>query len=76
MVVPVGQQASFGSLTIIVQSCYARPPDAVPDATALLAITNSHLAAAGFNGWMFATEPALGVLENPVYDVRLAGCRP
>jgi len=75
LVVPVGQQAHFGSLTITVQGCYVRPADAVPDAAAFLEITDAHQVGAGFDGWMFAAEPALGVLENPVYDIRLAACR-
>ena len=30
---------------------------------------------ASFNGWMIAGAPALGVLEHPLYDLRVASCR-
>ena len=28
-----------------------------------------------FNGWMFASSPALNALENPVYDVSILACK-
>ncbi len=30
--------------------------------------------APGFHGWVFANEPALNMLEHPVYDIRLVAC--
>jgi hypothetical protein len=75
LTVPVGHSASFGALTIAVQACVVRPPDQPADAAAFLAITDSHPGAAQFRGWVVLSAPAVGLLESPVYGVRLAACR-
>ncbi len=74
----VGQAAQYGTLTILVRSCNARPPDEVPDAAAFLEMTDSRRAASAqqvFRGWMFANAPGVSMLEHPVYDVRVLDCR-
>ena len=76
LTVKVGQSATFGSLTIAVQSCQIRPPDQPADAAAFLTITDSHPDAPGFKGWMLRSEPAISMLEHPIYDVRVIGCAP
>jgi hypothetical protein len=76
--VPVDRPESFGSLTITVRACNARPPDEVPDAAAWLEITDSRAPANGaavFRGWMFANAPGVNMLEHPVYDIRVLECR-
>lgn len=76
--VPVNQPASFGTLTVTVRSCQARPPDEVPDASAWLEIADSRPPANGaavFRGWMFANAPGVSMLQHPVYDIRLIECR-
>jgi hypothetical protein len=75
LVVPVGQSARFGALEITVRACLVRPPDQASDAASLLQISDPHPGAPGFSGWMLAAEPALGLLEHPIYDVRVLGCR-
>ena len=75
LTVKVGQSAQFGSLTIAVQSCQIRPPDRPQDATAYLTISDSHADAPGFRGWMLANHPSLSMLQHPIYDVRVVGCR-
>ncbi len=72
--VKVGEQVVFGSLTIAVRACDVRPPDVAADAAAFLAITDRNPGMPGFNGWMLADEPAVSMLQHPVYDVRLVGC--
>ena len=72
--VPVGQSGHFGALTIAVRACLARPPDQATDAAALLQVSDARPGGPGFSGWMFAAEPALAVLENPIYDVRVLAC--
>ncbi len=72
----VGQSVEVGAMTIALQSCRIRPPDQPEDAAALLAITNTNPEEAGFRGWMLADEPWLGMLQSPVYDVRVLRCRP
>jgi hypothetical protein len=73
--VPVGQSTRVGSLTITVRACAVRPPDQPPDATGYLVITDSRPDEPGFQGWMLANEPWLAVLQSPLYDVRVTGCR-
>jgi hypothetical protein len=76
--VPVNQPASFGSLTVTIRSCQARPADEVPDASAWLEITDSRPPANGaavFRGWMFANAPGVNMLQHAVYDIRLMECR-
>ena len=73
--VKVGSSVQYGSLTIAVQSCVVRPPDQPPDAAAFLVITDSHESEPGFRGWIFASAPAVSMLEHPIYDVRVLSCR-
>ncbi len=72
--VPVGQSGHFGALTIAVRACLARPSDQATDAAALLQVSDARPGGPGFSGWMFAAEPALAILENPIYDVRVLAC--
>ena len=74
----IGAPAMFGTLTISLRACNARPPDEVPDAAAWLEISDSRAAAGtgpAFRGWMFANAPAVNTLEHPVYDIRVLECR-
>jgi hypothetical protein len=73
--VKVGQEAQFGSLSIQVQACDIRPPDQPQDAAAFLTIVDSHPDAPGFRGWMLANDPSLSMLQHPIYDVRVVGCK-
>ena len=76
--VPVGQPATFGTLTLTVRACNARPADEVPDAAAWLEIADSRPPANGasvFRGWMFANAPGVNMLQHPVYDIRVLECR-
>jgi hypothetical protein len=75
LTVKVGQAAQFGSLNIEVQACESRPPDQPQDAAAFVTITDSHADAPGFRGWMLAHNPALSMLQHPIYDVRIIGCK-
>jgi hypothetical protein len=73
----VGQPERFGSLTITVRACHARPPDEVPDAAVWLEIADSRPPANGgpvFRGWMLANAPGVHMLEHPVYDIRVLDC--
>jgi hypothetical protein len=75
LTVKVGDKTQYGSLAIAVQACDVRPPDQPQDAAAFLVITDSHPDAPGFHGWMLADEPALSMLQHPIYDVRVIGCK-
>jgi hypothetical protein len=74
----VGEAVRYGTLTITVRACNARPADEVPDAAAWMEIFDSRMTpaqGAAFRGWMFANAPAVNTLEHPVYDVRVLECR-
>jgi hypothetical protein len=71
----VGQSVQYGSLTITLRACVARPPDEAADSAAFLDVHDSHAGEPGFTGWMFAAEPQLNMLEHPVYGLRLLACR-
>lgn len=74
----VGEAVRFGSLSITVRACNARPPDEVPDAAAFIEVRDDLLAATAplaFRGWMLANAPAAHMLEHPVYDLRILDCR-
>jgi hypothetical protein len=70
----VGQSKTFGTLTIALRACDVRPPDVPADATAFLDITDGKAATPVFHGWMIASAPAVSAMQDPTYDVRLAGC--
>lgn len=75
---PVGRPTRFGALAVLVRACQARPPQEVPDAAALLEVTDDRRAPEArmvFRGWMFANAPAVSMLEHPVYDLRVLECR-
>ena len=73
--VKVGQEAQFGSLNIQVTACDVRPPDQPRDFAAYLTITDKHADAPNFSGWMLANNPSLSMLQHPIYDVRVVGCK-
>jgi hypothetical protein len=74
--VRVGASARFGSLTIAVQSCVVRPPDQPADAAAFLVVTDATPGSPAFHGWMFQSDPAVSMLQHPIYDLRVLACRP
>ena len=75
LTVKVGQEGQFGSLNIHVTACDVRPPDQPRDFAAFLTITDNHTDAPSFSGWMLANNPSLSMLQHPIYDVRVVGCK-
>ncbi len=71
----VGQTLAFGTLSIAVRNCIVRGPDQPVDQAVYLDITDSRAGGPGFHGWMLLSSPGLSMFENPVYDIRLIGCR-
>jgi hypothetical protein len=74
---PVGQPVSFGRLTIVVKACRRTPPEEKPESAAFVQIDDKTLKQGTkrvFNGWMFASSPALSALEHPVYDINVLSC--
>lgn len=72
----VGKKITFGNLEILPLACYKTSADEKPESVARLRI---HDLSKGkdtliFSGWMFASSPALSVLEHPIYDVWVKAC--
>ncbi len=76
LTVAVGGQAKYGALTIGVASCVVRPPTQPAEAAAFLTVTDANNEGVAFKGWMVAGQPALSMLQHPVFDVRVVGCTP
>ncbi len=75
---PLDQAVSFGRLQITVRACRKRPPEYPPENAAYLEIieqATGHDPVPRFQGWMFASSPALNALEHPVYDVWVIDCK-
>ncbi len=74
---PIDEPIEFGTLEITVRGCDKRPPEEMPESAAFLEVTESRLGEPSimlFNGWMFASSPAVSALEHPVYDVWVIDC--
>ena len=69
-----GEQGRYGSLAITVRACVVHPPDQPADAAAFLVIADSHPGAPAFRGWMFESDPAVSMLQHPIYDIRVMAC--
>jgi hypothetical protein len=76
--VATGEGIRFGTLLITVRTCIKRPPEEPPEVTAFLEIVDDRLGEVPvdlFQGWMFASSPALSAVEHPVYDVWVIDCK-
>ena len=75
--VDVGKTYKFGVLDIFVERCVFSKPIFKPESLAFIKIKDNsdRLSEVKFNGWMFASSPALNALENPVYDVSILACK-
>lgn len=74
---PVDEMVRFGTLEIVARHCEKSPPEEPPEAAAFLHISEvkrGEPAETVFEGWMFASSPALSALEHPVYDVIVVDC--
>lgn len=74
---PLNKPVRFGTLEITAKRCFKRPPEESPESAAFLEIREVREGEAPhqlFNGWMFASSPALAALEHPVYDVWVKDC--
>lgn len=75
--VPVGGTVTFGSLRITAKACDKHPPEETPESSAFLDVVEEKPGEAPqprFQGWMFASSPALSALEHPVYDLWVLDC--
>ncbi|MEH6402954.1 MAG: DUF2155 domain-containing protein [Sneathiella sp.] len=74
----INQSVRYGTLEITARKCLKRPPEDTPETSTFLEIRElkqDEDALLVFNGWMFASSPALNALEHPVYDVWVIDCK-
>ena len=79
--VRINDPARFGTLGLVVRRCAYHPPEEPPEDVAFIEVVdNGHDAGKPpqpvFNGWMFASSPAVSAMEHPVYDLTLLSCKP
>ena len=77
LTMPLEQAVRFGTLDVTVWACRKRPPEEPPESAVFLTIVERRRDAAPvrlFQGWMFASSPALSALEHPVYDIWALDC--
>ena len=80
--IKVGVPKKFGVLDINLQKCvYSKPLDE-PESIAYIKVldkSDKYLLTKDkssiFEGWIFASSPALNAMEHPVYDVSLISCK-
>jgi len=80
--IKVGVPKRFGILDINLQKCvYSKPLDE-PESIAYIKVLDesdkysvTKYKSPIFEGWIFASSPALNALEHPVYDVSLISCK-
>lgn len=61
-------------LEIALHACRATPPGEAPESVAHLTIRDLREEAPRFDGWMFASSPALSALDHARYDVWVLSC--
>lgn len=74
---PVGEPVRFGNLEIVARTCDKAPPEERPEAAAFVDITEAkpeEPAVTVYQGWMFASSPALAAMDHPVYDIWVLDC--
>ena len=73
----VGQNHKFGVLDIFVERCVFSKPIFKPESLAFIKINDNsdRFSEVKFEGWMFASSPALNALENSVYDLSILACK-
>ena len=74
---PTDKPIRFGTLEVVVRTCFETPPEEPPESAAFLEIFEARPGEERlrvFSGWMFASSPALSAMEHPVYDVWVVDC--
>ncbi|MAV48083.1 MAG: DUF2155 domain-containing protein [Alphaproteobacteria bacterium TMED89] len=68
----------LGNLLVKPRRCLKNPPTETPESSAFLEIYEVPKETEPepvFQGWMFASSPALNAMEHPVFDVWLLDCK-
>ena len=76
--VPVNEPLKFGTLLITVHTCRVSLPEEPPEAAAFIEVSEFKPGDRDipvFQGWMFASSPALSAMQHPIYDIWVIGCK-
>ncbi len=77
--IPVGKTIQFGNLSIVAKTCRTTlPEETPPESATYLEVSEVKPGAQDvpvFQGWMFASSPALSAMEHPIYDIWVTGCK-
>ncbi len=80
--IKVGESKKFGILDLDLQKCVYSKPLNEPESIAYLKVIDksdkysvNKDKSLIFEGWIFASSPALNAMEHPVYDVSLISCK-
>ena len=80
--IKVGISKTFGILDINLQKCVFSKPLNEPESIAYIKVldksdkySDTKDKSPIFEGWIFASSPALNAMEHPVYDVSLISCK-
>ncbi len=74
----IDDMMELGNLRVTPRRCLKNPPTETPESSAFLEIyelPKNLEPAPVFQGWMFASSPALNAMEHPVFDVWLLDCK-
>jgi len=75
--IPIGESSNIGNLKITPQRCLKKPPEEMPENAAFLLVEESDKDSnlnVVFNGWMFASNPAISAMEHPIWDIWVLDC--
>lgn len=73
--IAVGETIHYERLEITLVQCRYPQGDITADAFAELRIRDIREDTLRFNGWMFASSPALSAMDHPRYDVWVLSCQ-
>ena len=80
--IKVGEPKKIGILDIDLQKCIYSKPLKEPESIAYIKVLDesdkysvTKDKTSIFEGWIFASSPALNAMEHPVYDVSLISCK-
>ena len=74
----IDEMIELGNLRVTPRRCLKNPPTETPESSAFLEIyelPKNLEPTPVFQGWMFASSPALNAMEHPVFDVWLLDCK-
>lgn len=74
----IDDMMELGNLRVTPRRCLKNPPTETPESSAFLEIyelPKNLEPSPVFQGWMFASSPALNAMEHPVFDVWLLDCK-